>query len=91
MERFNRKEIMKRAWEIKRELKNTLSSALKMSWVLAKKAAELKEDWDRPSGSVYFNIWANYGKVRAYYTCSWKSKYQNSLGAFVNLAGYLNE
>ena len=53
MERFNRKEIMKRAWNIKRELKSTLSQALKIS-------------------------------------CSWKSKYQNSLGAFINLAGYLN-
>ncbi|MDU2491359.1 MAG: hypothetical protein E6X14_08190 [Clostridium celatum] len=85
MKRFDRAEIMKRAWEIKRKLKNTLATALKMSWILAKKALELKEEHDRPNGRVEFKIWANYGKVRAYYTCSWRSKYQNNKGFFVNL------
>ena len=56
-----------------------------MSWILAKKALELKEEHDRPNGRVEFKIWANYGKVRAYYTCSWRSKYQNNKGFFVNL------
>ncbi|KHO32078.1 hypothetical protein OR62_13785 [Clostridium tetani] len=85
MKKYNRTEIMRRAWEIKRKLNNTLSEALKMSWMLAKKAVEFKEEYDRPEGTVRFNIWANYGKVRAYYTCSWRSKYQNNKGYYVAL------
>ena len=85
MRKYNRSEIMKRAWEIKRKLDNTISEALKMSWILAKKAEELKEDYARPEGIVKFNIWANYGYVRAYYTCSWRSKYQNNKGHYVDL------
>lgn len=85
MKKYNRSEIMKKAWEIKRKLNNTLSTALKMSWMLAKKAVELKEEYDRLEGIVEFNIWANYGKVRAYYTCSWRSKYQNNKGYYVTL------
>ena len=68
MRKYNRSEIMKRAWEIKRKLDNTISEALKMSWILAKKAEELKEDY-----------------ARAYYTCSWRSKYQNNKGHYVEL------
>lgn len=85
MKRFDRAEIMKRAWEIKRKLNNTLGEALKMSWILAKKALELKEEHCRPEGKVDFNLWANYGKVRAYYTCSWRSNYQNNKGFYVAL------
>lgn len=83
--RYNRTEIMKKAWEIKRKLNNTLSIALKMSWVLAKKALALKEEYYELEGKVEFNIWARYGKVRAYYICSWKSDYQNNKGFYVDL------
>lgn len=85
MKKYNKSEIMKKAWEIKRKLNNTLSIALKISWVLAKKTIELKEEYDRQEGEVDFNIWSNYGKVRAYYTCSWRSKYQNGRGHYVAL------
>ena len=85
MKKYDRSEIMKKAWEIKRKLDNTLSEALKMSWKLAKVALELKEEYNRPSGNVNFNIWANYGKVRAYFTCSWRSKYQNNKGCYIEL------
>ncbi len=82
---YNRSEIMKRAWELKRKLDVTIGEALQMSWKIAKKEIALKEDYDRPEGKVTFNIWANYGKVRAYYNCSWMSKYQNGKGNFINL------
>jgi len=85
MKRFDRVEIMTRAWEIKRKLKNTLAAALKMSWILAKKALELKEYHCELDGRVEFKLWANYGQVRAYYTCSWRSKYQNNKGHYVSL------
>lgn len=86
MKKYNRSEIMKKAWEINRKLKNTFTEALKMSWILAKKAVGIKEEHCRPEGKVTFKIWANYGKVRAYYTCSWRSNYANSKSYnYVNL------
>lgn len=85
MKKYNKVQIMKKAWEIKRKLNSTLSLALRMSWVLAKKALNLKEEFDMLEGEVKFNIWSNYGKVRAYYTCSWRSSYQNNKGYYVAL------
>lgn len=52
---------------------------------IMKKALSLKEEYAMPKGEVKFNIWSNYGKVRAYYTCSWKSDYQNNKGYYVAL------
>ena len=43
-----------------------------------------KTDWSEPDGTVCFNLWMGYGKIRAYYKCSWKSKYANG-GQFVEL------
>lgn len=48
--KYNMSEIFKKAWEIKRKLDNTLATALKMSWMLAKKALSLKEDYAEPGG-----------------------------------------
>lgn len=73
------------AWEIKRKLECAIGAALKMSWHLAKKAIEIKEDHRELDGEVTFNIWSNYGKVRAYYECSWRSKYQNGRGHYISL------
>lgn len=85
MRKYDRKEIMKKAWEIKRKLDNKIGVALKMAWVLAKKAVSLKEEYDRPEGKVEFNLWFKFGKIRAYYNCSWKSKYSNSKGCYIDL------
>ncbi len=76
--KYNLSEIMKRAWEVVRVAKTSFSAALRFSWACAKKAEKLKKDSLRPSGDVTFSIWAKYGKVRAYYRCSWYSKYSNS-------------
>ncbi len=83
--KYNKSEIFKKAWEIKRELKNTFSIALKMAWKLARKAMELRKEYQEPEGEVKFNIWSRYGKIRAYYTCSFRSRYQNNKGFYVNL------
>lgn len=83
--KFDRSSIMKQAWEIVRKLKNTISSALKMAWILAKKSVSLREEYYEMDGIVTFNIWSKGKYTRAYYTCSWKSKYQNSKGFFVEL------
>lgn len=81
MKKFDLSEIMKRAWVIVKKTKLSFSQALKFSWKCAKKAIQLKESWPyelADDESVTFNIWSNYGKVRAYYKCSWYSKYANS-------------
>jgi len=42
--KYNKKEIMKKAWEIKKENANNIFGlCLKMAWAIAKKAAEEKE------------------------------------------------
>lgn len=78
--KYNLSEIMKRAWEIVKVAKTSFAAALKFSWACAKKALEIKEKehMDSPNCQVTFKIWANYGKVRAYYRCNWWSKYSNS-------------
>lgn len=78
--KYNLSEIMKRAWEVVRVAKTSFAAALKFSWACAKKANELKTKgiFKHLDGTVSFRIWANYGKVRAYYRCSWYSKYANS-------------
>lgn len=82
---YNKSAIMKRAWELKRKLNVTIGEALKMSWRMAKQEAALKEYHCEPEGRVTFNIWQNYGLVRAYYKCSWMSKYQNNKGNYISL------
>lgn len=79
--KYNKKEIMKRAWEIVKKAKASFASALKFSWACAKKALEIKkkEFREHQDYKVTFRIWANYGKVRAYYRCNWWSKYSNSM------------
>ena len=86
--KYNRAEIMKRAWELKRKLNNTFAEALTMSWKIAKAELRIRNEYDRfeEYDKVTFNIWAGYGKVRAYYTCSWKSKYANGKGKYIDLA-----
>lgn len=78
MKKYNLSKIMKRAWSIVRKLKNTFSEALRMSWKMAKFEVAIKKEWYRPEGTVEFNVWQGYGYVRAYYKCSWMSKYQNN-------------
>lgn len=56
--KYDRKEIMKKAWEIKKENeKNIFGLCLKMAWAIAKKAAEAKE-LPELQGSVKQVAWA---------------------------------
>lgn len=78
--KYNLSRVMKRAWEIKNKLNNNFSEALKMSWKIEKFERTLREEYRRNEehDKVEFNIWTGYGKVRAYYTCNWRSNYQNN-------------
>lgn len=79
MKKYNLHTIMTRAWEIVRKAGATISQALKFSWKIAKKEVELREEYDAfdDDDIVKFNIWARYGYIRAYYTRSWVSNYEN--------------
>ena len=83
--KYNRKAIMKRAWELVKKTGMFLAKALKASWFLAKKEIELKEEYNCNDGVVKFTIWSGYGKVRAYYTRDFVSKFQNSKNEFFAL------
>lgn len=76
--KYNMKKIMKRAWEIKRKIKNVFAQALKMAWKIAKYEIAFKKQECQEDGEMTFTIWSAYGKVRAYYKCDWRSKYSNS-------------
>lgn len=69
---------MKRAWEICRKAGTTFAVALKMSWIVAKKALWIEEHDTLFGGNLSWNIWVGYGHIRAYYKCNKWSKYQNN-------------
>lgn len=119
-----KKQVMKRAWEIKKEADNRTRNqllnhnihreleesekaifavCLKMAWEEVKKASEIAQRYDvtienalvmaeketelNREGTVTWRIWKNYGKYRAYYTVSGRSKYANNKkDNFVELA-----
>lgn len=75
--KYNMKEIMKIAWELVRKAKVSLSTALKMSWVVARKALWIAEHDKVNTEDFTWNIWVGFGHIRAYYKCSKWSRYQN--------------
>lgn len=77
--KYDLRKIMKRAWEICRKVNNSFAQALKMAWKIAKYEVSLLVKYGKEkTGKVEFNLWVAYGKIRAYYKCSWFSKYENT-------------
>jgi hypothetical protein len=87
MKMYDLATIMKRAHNIKNEAGCTFSQALKFSWAIEKKEIEIRVYNSRFDGeNVTWSIWTGYGKVRAYYKCSWRSKYADSKNTnFINM------
>lgn len=79
--KYNMKEIMIRAWDIKREnTENMFSLCLKMAWAEAKEAGNKKEEKSLKeklvdklnfiadnAPDVYVSEWKGYGKSRTYF------------------------
>ena len=94
MKKYNLKDIMKNAWEIRRTAGVSMSIALKSAWALAK-AMNAAEEIGVESGWNYrvsANDWAKYGKNRTYvstriYTNKWNLKREVKIGYVDNLAG----
>lgn len=91
---YNRHEIMKNAWSIRRENNVSMSVALKAAWALAKaiKTAEAlasEIDWNT---KVRVNDWIKAGHSRTYvevavYTNAWNRKRTEKIGYVNNLTG----
>lgn len=91
---YNKHEIMKNAWSIRRENNVSMSVALKAAWALAKaiKAAEALAadiDWNT---KIRVNDWIKAGRSRTYvevavYTNAWNRKRTEKIGYVDNMTG----
>lgn len=92
--KYNKSEIMRNAWEIRRNANVSMSVALKSAWALAKavKTAETVAesiDWNT---RVKVNDWVKGGHNRTYvevavYTNAWNRKRTEKIGYVNNLTG----
>lgn len=94
MTKYNKSEIMKNAWNIRRTTNINMSTALKAAWALAK-AMNAAEETGKDSGwnyKVSANDWIKYGKNRTYistriYTNAWNLKREIKMGYVDNMTG----
>lgn len=94
--KYNKSNIMKRAWELVKTAGVTISTALKAAWATAKAVIAANEiaadcDWNN---RVKVSDWAKYGKNRTYvavrvYTNAWNLKREIKVGYVNNLTGEL--
>lgn len=91
---YNKRKIMKNAWDIRRSANVSMSIALKAAWALAK-AIKTAEDvaaditWNT---KVRVNNWVKPGHNRTYievavYTNAWNRKRTEKIGYVNNLTG----
>lgn len=91
---YNKHEIMKNAWAIRKSANVSMSVALRAAWSLAKainKADEIgeKSGWNHKTVA---NDWVKYGKNRTYvsariYTNAWNLKREEKIGYVDNMTG----
>lgn len=92
--KYNLSEIMRNAWNIRRNANVDMSTALKAAWSLAKAMNEAEAIGEESGWNykVSTNDWAKYGKNRTYvstriYTNSWSLKREIKLGYIDNTTG----
>ena len=91
---YNKKNIMRNAWNIRRKNNVTMSEVMKAAWAL-EKAMMQAEVIGQESGWNYrvaANDWDKYGKSRTYistriYTNAWNLKREVKLGYVDNMTG----
>lgn len=94
MKKYNKKNIMKNAWCIRKTKNVSMSIALKAAWALEKAMVEADEV-GKESGwnyKVVANDWTKYGKCRTYisariYTNAWNLKKEVKIGYVDNMTG----
>jgi hypothetical protein len=92
--KYDKRNIMKNAWEIKRTANVSMSIAMKSAWAIEKAMVEA-EEIGKTSGwnyKVSANDWIRYGKNRTYiqtrlYTNAWNCKKEIKIGYVDNLSG----
>lgn len=89
--KYNKTEIMRNAWRIRKTYNVSMSVAMKAAWAVAKAVAIAEQDADEYCGNyrTSVNDWAKYGKARCYiasrwYTNAWALKRERKIG-FVDL------
>lgn len=92
--KYNKRNIMQNAWNIRRTANVDMSTALKAAWAL-EKAMMTAEAEGKDSGwnyAVKANDWVKYGKNRTYvstriYTNAWNLKREIKIGYVDNMTG----
>ena len=91
---YNKHEIMRNAWNIRRDANVSMSIAMKAAWALAKaiKVAEKVASEINWNTKVRVNDWAKGGYNRTYvevavYTNAWNRKRTEKIGIVNNLTG----
>lgn len=94
--KYNKSEIMKRAWNLVKTANVSISVALKAAWATAKAiiSAQLESEECLWNNRVKVNDWAKGGHNRTYialrvYTNAWNLKREISFGYVNNLTGEL--
>lgn len=92
--KYNKRNVMKNAWTIRRTTGVDMSTAMKAAWALEKAMAKANElgvesGWNY---RVVANDWVKYGKNRTYvstriYTNAWGLKRELKLGYVDNMTG----
>ena len=92
--KYNKKQIMKTAWIIRRDANVDMSTALRAAWALEKTmiAAETEGKESGWNYRVSVRDWVKYGKNRTYvttriYTNAWSLKREIEFGYIDNLTG----
>lgn len=92
--KYNKREIMRNAWNLVKTCGISISTALKSAWAVAKATVEAESHIDDYSGKAKVNVsdWVKYGKNRTYievrhYTNAWTLKHITKIGYVDNLSG----
>lgn len=92
--KYNKREIMRNAWNLVKTYGIKISSAMKSAWALAKAMIEAEKHTDDYCGNakVTVNDWVKYGKNRTYieirhYTNAWNLKHTTKIGYVDNMTG----
>lgn len=94
MTKYNKRNIMRNAWEIRRTAKVSMSVAMKAAWALEKAMMEADKIGEASgyNHKTSVNDWVKYGKNRTYvsariYTNAWNLKREIKIGYVDNLTG----
>lgn len=95
---YNKRQIMKSAWAIRKSANVDMATALRAAWALVKainKADRIGEEsgWNHKTS---VNDWVKYGKNRTYvssriYTNAWNLKREYRIGYVDNMTGTFYE